>query len=35
VANTNLGSILDLRLLNQVLAAGGKPKVGTAGLGSG
>ena len=35
LADTNLSNIVDLRLLNQVLAAGGKPKVGTAGLGSG
>jgi NitT/TauT family transport system substrate-binding protein len=35
LADTSLGSILDLRLLNQVLAAGGKPKVDAAGLGSG
>jgi NitT/TauT family transport system substrate-binding protein len=35
LTDTNLSNILDLRLLNEVLAAGGKPKVGTAGLGSG
>jgi NitT/TauT family transport system substrate-binding protein len=35
LADSKLASILDLRLLNQVLTDGGKPKVGTAGLGSG
>jgi NitT/TauT family transport system substrate-binding protein len=35
LADTNLGNILDLRLLNQVLAAAGKPTAGTAGLGAG
>ena len=35
LANTNLSNILDLGLLNQVLAARGQPRVVTAGLGSG
>jgi len=35
VSNTNLNGILDLRQLNAVLKAEGKPPVGTAGLGPG
>ena len=35
VSNTNLSGIVDLRLLNAVLRADGKPPVGTAGLGPG